>query len=51
MYQQSDDEDESNEVGSLSKSDKDGHAWDHLTTAGDQAAGASRAVDSVHQQG
>ena len=51
MYQQSDGEDESNSVGSHSESDKDGHALDPLTTAGDQAAGASRAVDAVHQQG
>ena len=49
--QQSDGEDEFNSVGSHSESDNDGHALDPLRTAGDQAAGASRAVDSVHQQG
>ena len=51
MDQQSDGEDESNSVGSHSESDNDGHALDPLRSAGDQAAGASRAVDSVYQQG
>ena len=51
MDQQSDGKDESNSVGSHLESDHDGHALDPLRTAGDQAAGASRAVDSVYQQG
>ena len=51
IYQQSDGEDESNSVGSHSEPDKDRHALDPLTTADDQAAEASRAVDSVYQQG
>ena len=51
MDKQSDCEDESNSVGSHSGSDHDGHALDLLRSAGDQAAGASRVVDSVHPQG
>ena len=48
MSHQSDCEDESNSVGSHSAEDIDGHASDPLRSAGDQAAGASRVVDSVH---
>ena len=51
MDQQSDCEDAFNSVGSHSGSDNDGHALDLLRSAGDQAAGASRVVDSVYQQG
>ena len=50
MDHQSDYEDESNSVGSHSGSDHDGHALDLLRSAGDQAAGASRVVDSVYPQ-
>lgn len=61
LCQQSDDEDESNDVGGLSESEKDGQesvadgcakrgtsGEDLSTTADDQDAGASRAVDSVY---
>ena len=51
MDHQSDYEDESNSVGSHSGSDHDGHALDLLRSAGDQAAGASRVVDSAHPLG
>ena len=50
MSHLSDCEDESNSVGSHSAEDIDGHASDPLRSAGDQAAGASRVVDSVYPQ-
>jgi len=48
MSHQSDCEDESNSVGSHSSEDIDGRASDPLRPAGDQAAGASGVVDSLH---